>query len=122
VFAESADETQVDYMLAGLQSTDQRSADHILSEESSQNLNARLVILITGRMNEAIARQLMALRMLQRVVCLVLILPVRTQMPDLASQVSRLQDGGVMVYQAQMAEPATSAKPQSDVTGRGGAS
>lgn len=122
VFAEPADEDQVHYMLARLQSTDQRSADRILAEESAQNLNARLVILITGRMNEAIAQQLMALRMLQRSVCLVLILPVRTQMPDLTSQVSRLQDGGVIVYQAQMAEPAITATSQPDVRGREAAS
>ena len=122
VFVEPTDEAQIQFMLASLQSTDQRSADRILAEESSQNMNARLVILMTGRMNEAIAQQLMALRMLQRTVCLVLILPTRTQMPDLGSQVSRLQDGGVIVYQAHMAEPTATANPQPDVKGRGEAS
>lgn len=119
VFTEKlADEARVQLMLAGLRPTDQRSADRILAEESSQNLNARLVILITGRMNEAIAQQMIALRILQRTVCLVLVLPVRTQMPQLDSQISRLQDDGVIIYRTVFIEPAKLAKPVAD--GRGG--
>ena len=112
-----ADQAPVQLMLAGLKPTDQRSADRILNEESSQNLNARLIILITGRMNEAIAQQLIALRMLQRTVCLVLVLPVRTQMPQLDNQISRLQDGGVIIYRTLFTEPSQPAKPVAD--GRG---
>lgn len=111
VFAENlADDHRVQLMLAGLQPTGRRSADRVLAEEFSLNRNARLVILMTGRINEAIAQQLMVLRLLQRAVCLILVVPDQAQMPELDDQVSRLKAGGIIVYRTLAAAKQTQTK------------